>query len=120
MGKSIDQSAPEICFAFARPDFEIWVNKYVVNIRQRVPFHAAFRNEIEEPAPHHPLAHLAHVMQPHVPGPAAGPCEGMREPPDLEMAFQNQHAPFAQLRHDAREGQPAHAGADHDRVVFRL
>ena len=90
MGKGGDQSTSEICFAFARSDLQIWVNKYVVNIGQRIPLHPAFGNEVKQLAAHHAFAHLAHVMKPYIPGPAAGSRESVCKTADLEVALQHE------------------------------
>src|SRR5580704_5248796 len=120
VGEGGDQCGSKICFALASPDLQIRINKDVVNIRHRVPCHSAVRDEIKQPAPQHAFAHLTDVVKPDIPGPAARPRECVRETPNLEVALKYQNAPLAQLRHDARECESAHAGTDNNRVVFGL
>ena len=59
-------------------------------------------------------------MNADIPGPAARPAEGVREPADFEMALEDEDAPLAQFGHDAGKGERAHAGADDDGVVGML
>lgn len=56
-------------------------------------------------------------MKAHISRPAAGPRERVREAPDLEVTFEQQHAPLAQLGNNGREGESADARADDDGVV---